>query len=127
MVTVPAPEDIADVWLKEKVVGNAYWCMFQGPLVNLTVESIALPLVHQWAAALHASFIPDSADADQPGDFASLGANPEDDDLGLTLAPFDPDAGICFKYGRLYRNRVKQSPSSSARSDTACRLTFCRW
>jgi hypothetical protein len=56
VMTVHPRPDAAEVVVDGRVVGQVYWSMSDEPLVNLTVESSALPLVREWAAALGGEF-----------------------------------------------------------------------
>lgn len=54
--TVQPPQGAAEVWLDGNLVGNVSWSMSAEPLVNVSVEPPAIPLVHQWAAELGGVF-----------------------------------------------------------------------
>ncbi len=67
MVIHPAP-DAAEVVVDGVAVGDVYWSMSENaPLVNVSIERSALPLVVQWAAELGGEFreepTPGEADA----------------------------------------------------------------
>lgn len=51
----PAP-DAAQVVFEGRVVGDVYWSMSEEPLVNVSIEPSAMPLVEQWAAAMGGEF-----------------------------------------------------------------------
>jgi len=55
-MTVRVTDDVADVVVGDEVVGWAHWSMSEDPLVVVRVEPQALPLVHEWAAALGGEF-----------------------------------------------------------------------
>jgi hypothetical protein len=60
-MTVRATPDAAEVIIDGKVVGNVYWSMNEEPLVNVSVEPSALPLVSEWASAMGGEFRPYAA------------------------------------------------------------------
>lgn len=61
MVILPA-QDAAEVVVDGKGVGDVYWSMSEDePLVNVSVERLALPLILQWAAELGGEFHEDSS------------------------------------------------------------------
>ena len=55
MTARPTP-DAAEVVVDGRAVGTVYWSMSEEPLVNVSVEASALPLVREWAAALGGEF-----------------------------------------------------------------------
>jgi hypothetical protein len=55
----PSP-DAADVVLEGRPVGEVYWSMSEEPLVNVSVEPSAMPLVLEWAKELGGEFRPES-------------------------------------------------------------------
>jgi hypothetical protein len=68
-MTVRAPEDAAEVLLGGQAVGKVYWSMSEEPLVIVSIEPAALPLVLEWAAALGGEFRPEPS--------TEAGASPE--------------------------------------------------
>jgi hypothetical protein len=62
MTVHPSP-DAAEVIVDGSVVGQVYWSMSEEPLINVSVEPAALPLVREWAAALGAEFRPHPSEA----------------------------------------------------------------
>lgn len=74
-MTVHPPTDTAEVVLEGCEVGQVYWSMSEEPLVNVSVEPAAQPLVREWAAALGGEFRADSSETDaEPGAGADSGA-----------------------------------------------------
>ena len=59
-VTLRPTPDAAEVLLDGRVVGEVHWSMSEEPLVVVSVEPAAIPLVHEWAAALGGEFRTDS-------------------------------------------------------------------
>lgn len=57
-MTVRATPGAAEVIMDGQVVGNVYWSMNEEPLVNVSVEPSALPLVKEWASAMGGEFRP---------------------------------------------------------------------
>ena len=55
---VHPPEDSAIVLLEDRPAGEVSWSMSDEPLVNVSVDPAAMPLVLEWAAALGAHFVP---------------------------------------------------------------------
>jgi hypothetical protein len=56
-MTVHPPPDAAEVVLEGRPVGSVFWSMSEDqPLVNVSIETFALPLVREWAAALGGTF-----------------------------------------------------------------------
>jgi hypothetical protein len=60
--TIQPPADAADVVVGGGPVGRVSWSMSEEPLVNVRVESAAMPLVREWAAALGGEFRPNAPD-----------------------------------------------------------------
>lgn len=54
------PDDAAEVVVDGNVIGSASWSISDEPLVNVSVEAVALLLVQEWAAELHGVFVADS-------------------------------------------------------------------
>ena len=67
MTVRPVP-DAAEVVVEGRAVGEVYWSMSDEPLVNVSVEVSALPLVREWAEALGGEFRPGSPEPDAPPD-----------------------------------------------------------
>jgi hypothetical protein len=61
LITLRTTPDVAEVLLDSRVVGEVYWSMSEEPLVVVSVEPAAIPLVHEWAAALGGEFRSDPA------------------------------------------------------------------
>jgi hypothetical protein len=59
-MTVRPPADAAEVLLGGRSVGDVYWSMSEEPLVNVSIEPSALPMVLEWAVALGGEFRPDT-------------------------------------------------------------------
>jgi hypothetical protein len=57
---VRSPEDAAEVLLGGRSVGEVFWSMSEEPLINVSVEPSALPLVLEWAAAIGGQYCPDT-------------------------------------------------------------------
>lgn len=55
MVVWPS-DDFAQVVIEGIAVGDVYWSMSDQPLINVSIERSALPLVLQWAAELGGEF-----------------------------------------------------------------------
>jgi hypothetical protein len=62
-MTVQPPADAAEVVLEGRAVGEVYWSMSDEPLVNVSIEPPAMPLVLEWATALGGEYRPDSPSA----------------------------------------------------------------
>ena len=58
-MTVQPPKDVAEVLSDGHPVGEVYWSMSEEPLVNVSMEPSALPLVLEWAAEIGGEFQPD--------------------------------------------------------------------
>lgn len=59
------PADVASVILNGECVGDVSWSMDEDvPLVNISVEQVALPLVLEWASELGGQFTQLSNDED---------------------------------------------------------------
>jgi hypothetical protein len=67
-MTVRSTPDTAEVVVEGRAVGEVYWSMSEEPLVNVSVEVSALPLVREWAEALGGEFRPGSPEPDAPPD-----------------------------------------------------------
>jgi hypothetical protein len=55
-MTVSTPDDVAEVLLENRMVGRVWWSMSEESLVNVSVESVAMPLVLEWARQLGGEF-----------------------------------------------------------------------
>lgn len=62
-MTVHPPPDAAEVVWEGSVVGQVYWSMSEEPLIHVSVEPAALPLVREWATALAGEFHPGPSEA----------------------------------------------------------------
>ena len=56
LITIESPPDAAEVMLGGRSVGTVYWSMSDKPLVNVIIESSALPLVAEWAEDVGGEF-----------------------------------------------------------------------
>jgi hypothetical protein len=56
IASVPTTDDAAEVLIDDHVIGRAYWSMSDEVLVNVVVESNAVPLVLEWARELGGTF-----------------------------------------------------------------------
>jgi hypothetical protein len=71
-MTIRPRPDAAEVVVDGRVVGQVYWSRADGPMVNVSIEPSALPLVREWAEALKGEFRPGS-----PAPSAGPGATPD--------------------------------------------------
>ena len=56
--------DAAEVILEGRSVGNVYWSMSEEPLVNVSVDPVAMHLVMEWAAELGGEFRPNLSESE---------------------------------------------------------------
>jgi hypothetical protein len=61
-MTVRTTPDAAEVVFDGRTVGAVYWSMSDEPLVNVSIEPIAMHLIQEWAAALSGEFRQNSPD-----------------------------------------------------------------
>ena len=55
-MTIQPPDDVADVMLEGRSVGQVWWSVSEEPLVCVVVEPSAMPLVLEWAQELPGEF-----------------------------------------------------------------------
>jgi hypothetical protein len=68
MMTIRATPDAAEVIADGRAVGKVYWSMSDEPMVNVSIEPSALPLVREWAVSMGGEFRPDSPESSpEPG------------------------------------------------------------
>jgi hypothetical protein len=66
-MTFQPQEDTAEVLLEGSPVGTVYWSMNDEPLVCVSVEQSAMPMVLEWAKELHGEFQEESWGTADPG------------------------------------------------------------
>jgi hypothetical protein len=62
-MTVYSPTGAGEIMVDGRSVGRVSWSMSEEPLVNVSVEPSALPLVREWAAALGGEFRQDTPES----------------------------------------------------------------
>ncbi len=72
-VTLRPHEDSAEVLLGGRPVGKVHWSMSEEPLVWVSVEPSAMPLVLEWTRELGGEFHKESSGIAEPGDAPSRG------------------------------------------------------